>query len=418
MVWMAPALNPGGYSSEALSYAMALEAEYAGAKGKRKPQRFGLKQFAEQQDQQFVEGLPAATKQVLAKLFTTGAQRTAWEVAVCHSTPDVWHADGAFGWGRVQPCPPRGVVYTVGRTMYETDRLPDTWVPRINAMDEVWVPSHFAVDQFASSGVDRAKIFVVPEAVDVELFDPARHKALDWGAVPGGGGSAKPDQKEEVYRFLSVFKWERRKGWDVLLQAFFEEFSAEDPVVLQIKTQAFHSDGDFDGKIRAHVASLGSRARMPLARYRVLSDDLAVSELPRLYRGADAFVLPTRGEGWGRPHVEAMAMGLPVIATNWSGSTEFLSSRTALPLRVKELREVEEGNGPKGHRWAEPSVEHLRELMRWAVEHRAEAQEIGSRARAEMLARYAPEVIVQEHVLPQLQRIAKSLRKRRPSQEL
>ena len=27
------------------------------------------------------------------------------------------------------------------------------------------------------------------------------------------------------------------------------------------------------------------------------------------------------GEGWGRPHVEAMSMELPVIATNWSGST-------------------------------------------------------------------------------------------------
>jgi glycosyltransferase involved in cell wall biosynthesis len=44
-----------------------------------------------------------------------------------------------------------------------------------------------------------------------------------------------------------------------------------------------------------------------------------------LYRSVDAFVLPSRGEGWGRPYMEAMSMGLPVIATNWSGPTEFVN---------------------------------------------------------------------------------------------
>ena len=41
--------------------------------------------------------------------------------------------------------------------------------------------------------------------------------------------------------------------------------------------------------------------------------------LRNLYAAADAFVLPTRGEGWGLPIAEAMAMAMPVIATNWSG---------------------------------------------------------------------------------------------------
>ena len=38
---------------------------------------------------------------------------------------------------------------------------------------------------------------------------------------------------------------------------------------------------------------------------------------PRLYLSCDAVVLPTRGEGWGRPQMEAMAMGKPLITTNW-----------------------------------------------------------------------------------------------------
>ena len=39
--------------------------------------------------------------------------------------------------------------------------------------------------------------------------------------------------------------------------------------------------------------------------------------MPSLYKSADCFVLPSRGEGWGRPQVEAMAMGLPLIGTTF-----------------------------------------------------------------------------------------------------
>lgn len=47
----------------------------------------------------------------------------------------------------------------------------------------------------------------------------------------------------------------------------------------------------------------------------VITRHLSQQELRGLYAAADAFVLPSRGEGWGRPHVEAMAMGLPGAET-------------------------------------------------------------------------------------------------------
>jgi glycosyltransferase involved in cell wall biosynthesis len=90
------------------------------------------------------------------------------------------------------------------------------------------------------------------------------------------------------------------------------------------------------------------------------------SALPRLYNAANAFVLPTRGEGWGRPVVEAMAMELPVIVTNWSDPTEYLTVDNGYLLDVDRLTEVREGPF-KGHLCAEPSVDHLRALMRHVV---------------------------------------------------
>jgi uncharacterized membrane protein YgcG len=55
----------------------------------------------------------------------------------------------------------------------------------------------------------------------------------------------------------------------------------------------------------------------------VVSEHLSSRELAMFYRGCDAFVLPSHGEGWGLPTHEAMAMGLPVVTTDWGGSTEF-----------------------------------------------------------------------------------------------
>ena len=59
--------------------------------------------------------------------------------------------------------------------------------------------------------------------------------------------------------------------------------------------------------------------------------------------GADAVVLPTRGEGWGRPQMEALVLGRPLITTNWSGPTAYISDRVAYPLAIEGLSAAAEG---------------------------------------------------------------------------
>ena len=81
----------------------------------------------------------------------------------------------------------------------------------------------------------------------------------------------------------------------------------------------------------------------------VLSQELDEVQMPQLYASADAFALPTRGEGWGLPIMEAMAMGLPTIATNWSGPSEFLTQENSFPIPIEGLESI-----PKqlGFQWA------------------------------------------------------------------
>lgn len=69
---------------------------------------------------------------------------------------------------------------------------------------------------------------------------------------------------------------------------------------------------------------------------------LQMEDILKLYRVCDAFVLPTRGEGWGRPFFEAMLMEMPVIGTNWSGGhTEFMNENNSFLVKVKRLVRIE-----------------------------------------------------------------------------
>lgn len=59
-----------------------------------------------------------------------------------------------------------------------------------------------------------------------------------------------------------------------------------------------------------------------------------------------------------------MSTGLPVIATNFSGNTHFMTKDNSLLLKIEGMEEIKEG-AFRGHFWATPSVTHLRQLMRY-----------------------------------------------------
>jgi GT2 family glycosyltransferase len=258
-------------------------------------------------------------------------------------------------------------AYRIGFTMLETDGIPEEWVRQANRMDEVWVPSTFNVQTFTHSGV-RKPIHVVPLGVDPHYFHPG----------------IRGYRSDRVFTFLSVFEWGERKAPEVLLSAFSDEFSARDDVVLLCKIT------NRDGSINVHEEVQRMNLRRGGGRI-VLSvnDTIPAYQLGCLYRSADCLVLASRGEGWGMPILEAMACGLPVIATDWSAPCDFFNATNGYPLQVQRLVPAK-AKCPyyEGFCWAEPSHDHLRHLLRHVVDHAGEAREKGLRAAEEVRAKW------------------------------
>ncbi len=294
------------------------------------------------------------------------------------------------------------VPLRVGRIAAETDPVPAAWVERCRALTEVWVPSRFNAVSFEAAGVEPWRLKVLPLGVDTALFHPPSPGDPRPPRLVGARG----------FKFLSVLTWQRRKGWDLLVRAFVEEFGPGENVSLVLKTAPFGAAPAL-GPAGAPAGEAPRGLRDQLARFvaeelgrdpsktppiTVIEAALARDRLASVYRACDAFVLPSRGEGLGRPYLEAMATGLPTIGTAWGGNLDFMTPTNSYLIDIEGLEPAEclPGVGPARTaagaasgappQWARPSVAHLRELMRRVFSQCREGAIRGERARQDIRA--------------------------------
>ena len=239
--------------------------------------------------------------------------------------------------------------YKIAFTTTEVDGIPKDWVRVLNEMNEVWTTSEFAKKAFEKSGV-KPLIFNMREGVDPNYFHP----------------QAKPAKNEtkKKFLFISNFAWGRRKGHDILVKAFSQEFSYTEDVALVLKVLPSYHKAD----IKKDLANMYYR---PDGAPIIVWDAVIPPYLlPGFYRAGHCLVFPTRGEGFGLPPIEALACGVPVIVTGYSGQMDYLAPQ-GKPLPGVELIDykIEKFDGSDsiyyhGFNWAKPSVNHLRQLMR------------------------------------------------------
>ena len=225
-------------------------------------------------------------------------------------------------------------------SMWETTLIPPQVVMEINQASRLlYVPCQQNVESFRECGV-RIPIKILHHGVTAKLFPFVERPHRD------------------LFTFGNFGHFTPRKGIDVLIRAFQDEFSPTEPVRLLLKTSGSVPSSTINDP---RVTFVGG----------VVTQDSIIGFL----RDMDAFVMPSRGEGFGLCGIEAISTGLPLIATNWGGPAEYLNSDDSFPLSYR-LVDVPEDPKYQGQ-WAEPDYEHLRHLMRWLFEHPADARQKG-----------------------------------------
>jgi glycosyltransferase involved in cell wall biosynthesis len=228
--------------------------------------------------------------------------------------------------------------------MWESTQVPSACVEEINrSVTLQYVPCSQNVDSLRDCGV-HVPTKVLHLGVDSEAF-PTLSRSRSDGFTFGSFGDFSP-----------------RKGIDVLIRAFQDEFRNGEPARLVLK-----STGPAPAYEIWHPG-------VTLVMRRLNQHDLL-----EFLRQMDAFILPSRGEGFGLCGIEAMATGLPLIATNWGGPSEYMNPEYAYPLKyhLVEARGEDPNHSTYTGRWAEPDYEHLRYLMRQLYEHPEEAARMG-----------------------------------------
>ncbi|CUG93173.1 mannosyltransferase, putative [Bodo saltans] len=331
--------------------------------------------------------------------------------------------------------------YLVGRSMYEFSRINAEHIAIANRMaDEIWVPAQFVYHSYLSSGAKKSKLVIVPEAIDTHTFNPDTAKKIqmppkDLFHMCNRLVTAADVQKS--YTFLSDFKWEPRKGWDVLFESYFRAFTKSDNVVLFVMTHIWFSGGpetygwannitwimqDLEDFMRTKTTLYDNptitRANLP--SFCIISQSLAASEIAALYNSVDAFAYTTRGEGWGLPAMQAMSMGLPVMATNFGGVTEFMKPFNSFLVQVDGVVEIPFDSvygWSFGTKWAEPSINEAVQLFRYLSKNKDHGRRVGKVARKYIVDHFSEEalgVILNGH----LQRIREKVLARRLENEM
>ncbi|OGL43127.1 MAG: hypothetical protein A2W05_05000, partial [Candidatus Schekmanbacteria bacterium RBG_16_38_10] len=251
-----------------------------------------------------------------------------------------------------------------------------SWVEQCNEMDEVWVPTQGHLEAFIKSGVVREKLRVVPynTAIDTEYFHP----------------SIEPlhIEQKKGFTFLSCFTCDWRKGFNLLVDAYFSEFTNKDNVTLVLKALPGYGAPNVDVKERilGSVKHKFDIVSPNLPNLIILDKWMTMDELRRLYSACDLYISTDYARNVSQNCFEAMACGKPAASVNWSSNPPFVFEDNPLTIHttgrlvdIDEGTKLERGDVYRGQKWEEVKVEEIRRVIRFAYDSRDELKEIAER---------------------------------------
>jgi glycosyltransferase involved in cell wall biosynthesis len=232
--------------------------------------------------------------------------------------------------------------YNIGVTAgIETTICDPSWIEGCNRMDLVLVSAQHAKKVFEESKFNiqdsntqqvtgtlalTTKVEVLFEGADIEKYTPlAFPTKIDLSGI------------DESFCFLTVGHWlpgvlgEDRKNIGYTIKAFLETFkNKKDAPGLILKIQAGSGTSIMDREaVLDKIDAIRKTVKGKLPNIYLLHGDMSDAEINELYNHGrvKAMISLTKGEGFGRPLLEFSLVNKPIIASGWSGHTDFLDNK-------------------------------------------------------------------------------------------
>jgi glycosyltransferase involved in cell wall biosynthesis len=258
--------------------------------------------------------------------------------------------------------------YNINYVSWELETYPDSWLPALSLSNEVWALSDFVADSVRKKTT--LPVFTMPIPIDFVVPNKYGHKHF---SLP-----------EEKFLFLFSFDMSsstHRKNPQMVIKAFQQAFSkSNDNTGLVIKLSRIKGRPEFERMFGSLMGDIRGDKRIY-----IIDKVLGREEVLDLINVCDSYVSLHRSEGFGMGMAEAMKMGKPVIATNYSGNLQFMNKENSCLVDYK-LVPVKRGEYIyyKGQAWAEPDMEHAASYMKKLVSDSAYRKKIGKNAKAYM----------------------------------
>lgn len=234
--------------------------------------------------------------------------------------------------------------YVVGYWHWELPQCPLDWRHGLPFVHEMWVPSAFTAE--AVRGVAGGRpVRIVPHPVAIHGLRPR----------PRAPRPGRPFTALLIFNMASGFA---RKNPIAAIAAFQKAFGSDASCLLVIKVS---NGDDFPNGICAMREAIGRARNIVL-----INQTMSVAEMDDLYRDSDVVLSLHRSEGFGLTIAEGMLRGLPVIATNWSGSADFVTPHVGFPIPYTLIPAIDPQSTYQHPSmvWADPNVEAAADALR------------------------------------------------------
>ena len=246
-------------------------------------------------------------------------------------------------------------AYRVAYWAWELPDPPVSWAGCDRIVSEIWTPSAFAQSSLAQ--LVQKPIHVVQHHIPAPEERPSRVK--------------RPFTVLSMADSRSSLS---RKNPEGAVRAFRAAFGTSHSARLVLKLSGR------DEELQQFEEDL--REPLRAGNIELLKDDLDEASLSELFRNSDVYLSLHRAEGFGLPLLEAMAHGVPVVGTGWSGNCEFMNSSNSLlvPFTLVPVRDRSAVYSTSV--WAEPDLKSAAGHLRLLFENPEQRDQLAAAAHA------------------------------------